>query len=239
MNFRLALLVLLSSKPETTEELKGMLLALQHKMKPVQTSHRVLDIVGTGGDGVGTVNISTGSAILAASCGVKIAKHGNRAVSSQSGSADVLEALGVNIQLSPESVSACIDKLGIGFCFAPNFHPAMAKFRSIRQKLGVPSTFNLMGPLLNPARASHFLLGVSSERLLPLMADLLAQLGVGKSMVVYGNGLDEMSSLGKANLIEVLQKDANFWRLTQKEWGFPFARWLILKGEMLSKMQSY
>jgi len=188
---------------KNTEELMAMVSQLRQKMIVVPTKHRVLDIVGTGGDGMHTINISTGSAILAASCGVKIAKHGSRAVTSLAGAADVLEVLGVNIQATPEKISDCIDQVGIGFCFAPNFHPALAELRALRQQLKVSTQLNILGPLLNPANASHFLLGVFQEDLLPMMADVLKQSGSRHSAVVHGCGLDEISCAGPAKMIEI------------------------------------
>ncbi len=198
-----AFLVLLRAKNETSEELTGFVNHLQRTMVTLHTSHRVLDIVGTGGDCRQSVNISTASAILAASCGVKIMKHGNRAVSSSAGSADVLEALGVVIDLTPEKISAMIDTIGIGFCFAPKFHPALLEIRKLRQQLRIPTTFNLLGPLLNPARPQHHLLGVFHEDLLLPMAQTLQHLGTERSWVVHGNGLDELSCIGPSKLIVV------------------------------------
>ena len=197
-----AFLVLLRAKNETPEEL-ALVHALKQKMVAVPTEHKVLDIVGTGGDGANTINISTGSAILAASCGIKVAKNGNRAVSSLAGSADVLEALGVVIDLSPEKISKSIDEIGIGFCFAPNFHPAMRQLRDLRKQLNVPTTFNLLGPLLNPTNPAHYLLGVFDEALLPLMSESLQAMGTERSLVVHGNGLDELSCVGPATIYEI------------------------------------
>jgi anthranilate phosphoribosyltransferase len=218
-----AFLVLLRAKMETAEELAALVSALKKRMLPVPVTgkvlgsevlgskvlankvlaNKVLDIVGTGGDHANTVNISTGSAILAASCGVKIAKHGNRAVSSLSGSADVLEALGIAINLTPEKVGACIDEIGIGFCFSPNFHPAMRALRALRQQLGVATTFNILGPLLNPSSPAHYLLGVYDAALLPLMAEALKKTGTERSIVVHGYGLDEISCMGVARVLEI------------------------------------
>jgi anthranilate phosphoribosyltransferase len=198
-----AFLVLLRSKTETPEELSGMVAALKAKMITIDTPHRLLDIVGTGGDGAHTINISTGSAILAASCGVKIAKHGNRAVTSLAGSADVLEALGVNIHLSPEKIAAGIEEIGIGFCFSPNFHPAIRELRQLRRDLNVPTTFNILGPLLNPANPAHFLMGVYHESLMAPMAQTLKQMGVQRSIVAHGIGLDEISCAGPVRVLEI------------------------------------
>jgi len=198
-----AFLVLLRTKQETASEIAGMVTALRNKMLVVPTKHKVLDIVGTGGDGLNTINISTGSAMLAASCGVKIAKHGNRAVSSLAGSADVLEALGVNIQLTPEQISKSIDEVGIGFCYSPNFHPMTQTLKQFRKELNVATTFNILGPLLNPANAAFTILGVMNAALLPIMADVLMQAGTEHSMVVHGMGLDEISCVGPAKIIEI------------------------------------
>ena len=198
-----AFLVLLRAKKETADEILGIVKGMQKRMIELNISLPVLDIVGTGGDGANTINISTGAAILAASCGVKIAKHGNRAVSSQCGSADVLEALGVNINLSPAKIAQCIEKVGIGFCFAPNFHPAMKVIRDIRKNLSVPTCFNILGPLLNPARAKYLLIGVFNEELMNLMAEVILNIGIKKALVFCGNGLDELSCVGCAKVLEV------------------------------------
>lgn len=194
---------LLRSKPETAEEISSIVEFLKNKMLRVSVSHATLDIVGTGGDGASTVNISTGSAILAASCGIKVAKHGNRAVSSQAGSADVLEALGLNINLSAEKISQSIDQLGFGFCYSPNFHSTLLSLRNLRKELNIPTTLNLLGPLLNPANPQYYLLGVLNENLLPIMAKVLQQTGTPRSMVVHGCGLDEISTVGITKILEI------------------------------------
>lgn len=198
-----AFLTLLRAKQETAEELTAIVKVLRAKMITVPTNSTVLDIVGTGGDGFNTINISTGSAILAASCGVKIAKHGNRSVSSLTGSADVLEALGINIHLSRNQISRCIDEVGIGFCYSPNFHPMTQTLRSFRKQLNIPTTFNILGPLLNPANAAHILLGVLDEALMPIMADVLIQTGSKRSIIAHGSGLDEISCAGPFKIIEI------------------------------------
>jgi anthranilate phosphoribosyltransferase len=198
-----AFLALLRAKGETAEELSAFVETLRRTMMPVLLDLPVLDIVGTGGDGLNTVNISTGSAILAASCGIKVAKHGNRAVSSLTGSADVLEALGLNIRLSAERIRRCIAEIGIGFCYSPDFHPKIQVLRPIRQGLNVATTFNMLGPLLNPAHAKHIILGVHDSRHLSTMADVLLQTGSERSVVVHGTGLDEISCVGPVKMIEV------------------------------------
>src|SRR3989338_2316057 len=202
-----AFLVLLRAKQETADELSAIVNALRDKMIVVPTTHTVLDIVGTGGDGLNTVNLSTGSALLAASCGIKVAKHGNRSISSQTGSADVLEALGVNIQLTPQKISQSIDQIGIGFCYSPHFHSMTQALKYLRKELNVPTTFNLLGPLLNPAHAAHLVLGVLDEALLPIMADVLIQTEHSRSVVVHSMGLDEISCVGPTKVIEINGKE--------------------------------
>lgn len=215
-----AVLALLRAKGETVEELVGMATGLKQRMIPVVTKHSVLDIVGTGGDGANTVNISTGSAILAASCGVKVAKHGSRAASSMAGSADVLEKLNINIDLTPEQVSASIEEVGIGFCFAPNFHPSMLALRILRKQLNIPTAFNLLGPLLNPTNPAHVVLGVFDESLLRLIAESLQQLGTKRSVIVHGCGLDEISTLGSAKIIEVTPDKISEFFIHPEQLGF-------------------
>jgi anthranilate phosphoribosyltransferase len=225
-----AFLVLLRAKGETAEEIAGMVASLKAHMIPVHTTHTVTDLVGTGGDCAGTVNISTGSAILAASCGLKVAKHGNRAVSSLAGSADVLEALHININLTPEQVSQSIEDIGIGFCFAPNFHPALLSLRTIRKELNVPTVFNLLGPLLNPTNPAHLVLGVFDESLLDLVAGALQQMGTQKSLVIHGAGLDELSTLGPSKIIEVTPHGMKTMILDPQQLGFKTCTLADLKG---------
>jgi anthranilate phosphoribosyltransferase len=181
----------------------GIIQAMRHLMIQVPVSSPVLDIVGTGGDGAHTLNISTASAILAASCGVKIAKHGNRSVSSLCGSADVLEALGIDIYRNPAQISRSIAEIGIGFIFAPEFHPALKHLKEIRKGLGTRTLFNIIAPLLNPAQAEHLMLGVFSEQLLEIAARILQRLNTRRSFVFYGCGLDELSCIGPSQVIEV------------------------------------
>jgi anthranilate phosphoribosyltransferase len=214
-----AFLMLLRAKQETAEELTAIVKVLRDKMIMVPTNSKVLDIVGTGGDGLNTINISTGSAILAASCGVKIAKHGNRSVSSLTGSADVLEALGINIHLTPDKISQCIEEIGIGFCYSPHFHPMMQTLRAFRKQLNLPTTFNILGPLLNPANALHTILGVFDEALMPIMADVLIQTGSKRSIVVHGSGLDEISCAGPVKIIETNGNEKNAYILDPLDFG--------------------
>lgn len=225
-----AFLVLLRAKSETADELRGLVMALRQQMVAMPHHERVLDIVGTGGDGAQTVNISTGSAILAASCGVKVLKHGNRAVSSLAGSADVLEAMGIKLHANPSRISDELTQLGISFCYAPYFNPAMAALRELRQQLQVPTCVNLLGPLLNPAQPSHLLLGVCDATLLLPIAQVLQQLGVERAMVVHGQGLDELSTLGPAQVITVTPTALTTTRLDPQALGLMPCRLAELGG---------
>lgn len=164
-----------------------------------------MDIVGTGGDGANTVNLSTGAAILAAACGARVAKHGNRSVSSRSGSADVLEALGISM-LQPEGIAACIEDANIAFMYSPNFHPAMQHVVPIRRAIGVRTVFNLLGPLLNPAKCQRMVVGVYSPHLLPLFAQVFQALNVEHALVLHCSGLDELNPIGKAEAMEVTRE---------------------------------
>lgn len=227
---KVAFLMLLRSKTETAEELTAMVTAFQEKMVRLMPHKKVLDIVGTGGDGRHTVNISTGSAILAAAAGVAVAKHGNTAVTSQAGSADVLTALGVNIHLSPEKLIQGIDTLGIGFCFAPNFHPVLRELRTLRQQLNVPTSLNLLGPLLNPSQPAHLLLGVYDPNFVQLLAETLQKLGVAHAMVVHGSGIDELSCMGTVNGVEVTPRDLRSFQIDPEALGFARCHLRDLQG---------
>jgi anthranilate phosphoribosyltransferase len=226
-----AFLALMRAKGETVEELHGITEAMRTLMVSVSIDYPVLDIVGTGGDGAHTLNISTASAILAASCGVKIAKHGNRSVSSQSGSADVLEALGVPIRQTSDQIKCCIDQLNIGFLFAPDFHPALKHIKDIRKGLNIRTLFNIIAPLLNPARAEHLMLGVFSEELLDIVASLLFRLGTQQSFVFHGKGLDELSCLGPAKVLEVSEQGIRSFVLDPLAFGLKRCSLQDLRGK--------
>ncbi|MFH5804175.1 anthranilate phosphoribosyltransferase [Alienimonas sp. DA493] len=199
------LLVALRMKGEVADELVGAASAMRERMTPVPVPPTadgspapLLDTCGTGGDGLHTFNISTAAALVTAACGVRVAKHGNRSVSSKSGSADVLEALGVNVSLSPEQVGRCVREVGIGFAYAPTSHGAMRHAAPVRRGLGVRTLFNLLGPLTNPAGAGCQLLGAASTKHAALLADALHALGTRRSLVVCGNDeLDEVSLWGE------------------------------------------
>lgn len=206
-----AYLVGLRMKGETVGEIVGSARAMRdHATRvPISTNDKpIFDIVGTGGDGSHTYNISTAAAFVVAGTGRRVAKHGNRAASSRCGSADVLAALGVQIDLGPEQVAACIDQVGIGFLFAPRFHPAMKHAVGPRQELGQRTIFNMLGPLTNPAGATHLLIGVYDGALTRTLAQVLASLGGKAAFVVHGHGgLDELTT-GGPNLVSHLRKGA-------------------------------
>ena len=215
------LLTALRAKGETVEEIAGAAAALRRHMTPIRTSRRgVLDTCGTGGDGSGTFNISTAAALVAAAAGQPVAKHGNRSVTSRSGSADVLAALGVNVEADVATVERCLDELGICFCFAPLLHPSMKRVSAVRKQLGVPTIFNLIGPLTNPAQAAYQLLGVGRAELQPLLADALRLLGTQRAVVVRGDdGLDEVTLTGPTSVIEIAEGNLRTFRWTPEDFG--------------------
>lgn len=201
-----AVLTALRMKGETPSELAGFVEGMRAHVLPVRaTRPDLIDTAGTGGDGANTFNISTTAALVAAAAGAAVAKHGNRAVSSASGSADVLEALGFDVELPAERVAESIDELGFGFMFAPLHHPAMKHAAPVRRELGIRTVFNLLGPLTNPAGARRQLIGVYAPELVPLIGLVLAELGVERALVVHGaGGIDELTTLGlnRACLVE-------------------------------------
>ena len=197
--------VALRVKGETPDEIAGLARTAMAHATPIDVADRqsLLDVVGTGGDGSHSFNISTLSAIVAAACGARVAKHGNRAASSSCGAADVLEALGLKIDLPPSWVVACIADLGIGFLFAPQFHPAFRFAALPRRELGVRTVFNVLGPLCNPAGAGCRALGVADPNLVAKMADALLRLGVSNALVFNSAGLDELSTAGPSRVVEL------------------------------------
>ncbi len=195
-------LVALRTRGETPEEIAAFARAMREAARRVEVKRRpLLDIVGTGGDHQGTLNLSTAAALVVAAGGVAVAKHGNRAATSKAGSADTLEALGVNIQAPPERMAEAVEEVGFGFFFARLYHPAMRHVAPVRAELKVRTVFNLLGPLTNPAGATHYLLGVFSPTWLQPMAEALRRLG-GKGLVVHGEGADELV-LGENQVLEV------------------------------------
>ncbi|MPZ83358.1 MAG: anthranilate phosphoribosyltransferase [Actinophytocola sp.] len=189
-----AFAVALRAKGETAAEVAGMAEAMLSHAVRVRIDTPGADVVGTGGDQAGTVNISTMSALVTAAAGVPVVKHGNRAASSRCGSADVLEALGVAIALPPEAVAECVRELGIGFCFAPAFHPALRHAGPTRSEIGIPTAFNILGPLTNPAQPTSALVGCAQERLAPVVAEVLASRGFSVLVVRGDDGLDEITT---------------------------------------------
>ncbi len=199
-----AFVTALRMKGETADEVAGMAMVMRAKARRVPTDLPVVDTCGTGGDGSGSFNVSTTAAFVVAGAGVPVAKHGNRAMTSKSGSADVLEALGVAVSLEPDAVARCLDEAGIGFMFAPSFHPAMRFAGPLRREVAIRTVFNILGPLTNPAGALRQVIGVPTASVLPVMAGALARLGTVRGLVVHGDGgLDEISLSGPTDVFDV------------------------------------
>jgi anthranilate phosphoribosyltransferase len=200
------LLTGLAAKGETVDEIAGAAAAMRHHMTPIRSRHaELLDTCGTGGGGSEMFNVSTTAAIVAAAAGVPVAKHGNRSITSRSGSADVLAELGVNINATVPQVEACLNELGICFCFAPSAHPSMKHVASVRKKLGIRTIFNVLGPLVNPAGATHQLLGAGRPELRPLLAGAMVRLGTRRTLVVSGaDGLGDVTLAGVTHVTEVV-----------------------------------
>ena len=217
-----AFLTALALKGETTQEIAGMAKVMREMSLQVKVDGELIDTVGTGGDGKNTFNISTATAFVAAGAGLKVAKHGNRAASGSCGSADVLEALGVQIELSPEAVAQCVNEVGVGFMFAPAFHPAMRYAGPVRREIGIRTVFNILGPLTNPAGAQTQLLGVAFPELGGIMAEVLGFLGSHHAMIVHGHGgLDEISLSGDTSVWEVRGGEVEEWTLHVEDTGLP------------------
>lgn len=216
-----AFLVALRMKGETAEEIAGFVEAMRARVTPVRSSREnLVDTCGTGGDSFKTFNISTAAAFVAAATGITVAKHGNRAVSSACGSADVLEALGVRINLSPERMGEALDEVGLAFLFAPTLHPAMKHAGPVRKELKLRTVFNVLGPLTNPAGARHQVVGVYSRELVPLIGEALAQLGSERAVVVHGEpGTDEVSPIGVTHFCVVESGKARLGEWTPAELG--------------------
>lgn len=228
-----ALLVALRMKGETAQELAAAARVMRRHCTPVTVIHNgpLLDTCGTGGDGAGTFNISTVASIVVAACGVAVAKHGNRAASSQSGSADLLEALGVAIDVPAVRVAESIDTIGIGFMFARTYHPAMRHAAPVRSELGIRTLFNLLGPLTNPAGATHQLLGVPERERVEQIAQVLALLGSKRAWVVHGlDGLDEVSLSAPTFVAEIDAGRLVTRELTPKDFGVEAVPRDALKG---------
>ncbi|MCX8153990.1 MAG: anthranilate phosphoribosyltransferase [Candidatus Bathyarchaeota archaeon] len=222
-----AFLTALRMKGETMEEFIAFAAVMKeycHRIRP-RVNGRLVDTCGTGGDKIKTFNVSTTAAFVAAGAGVAIAKHGNRAVTSKSGSADVLERLGFNLSMTPDAVKSAIEQIGVGFMFAPAFHPAMKYAVEPRREIGIRTVFNILGPLVNPASANAQLLGVYDEQLILPLAYALKHLDCEEAMVVHGmDGLDEVSTVGKTTIAWLREKEVATLELTPKDLGFKKAR---------------
>jgi anthranilate phosphoribosyltransferase len=225
-------LAALRMKGETAEEVGGFALAMREKSVRIHPNAQpMIDTCGTGGDSSGTFNISTAAAFVVSAAGISVAKHGNRSVSSKSGSADVLEALGVKIDLSPQSVQKCIEDIGIGFMFAPRFHMAMKYAAGPRKEMGVRTVFNILGPLTNPASASYQLLGVYDKDLTQLMAGVLQHLGTKRAMVVHGSdGLDEITISGTTRVSELKDGAVKSYDIAPENFGIERVSLAAVKG---------
>jgi anthranilate phosphoribosyltransferase len=228
-----AFCVALRMKGETVDEMTGMLDAMLARCEPVVLPSEVdvVDTCGTGGDRSHSINVSTVSALVVAGAGAKVCKHGNRAASSACGSADVLEALGVAVDLGPGAVAACVEQAGIGFCFAPRFHPALRHAGPTRRELGVPTVFNFLGPLANPARARRQALGVSDPRMAEKMVGVLAANGAERALVFFGHdGLDELSTTTTSTVYELRDGAIRTYDVDPTALGIPPAEPQSLRG---------
>jgi len=226
-----AFLTALRIKGETVEEITGAVKVMREKVTAITSPPNTVDTCGTGGDMSHTFNISTTSALVVAACGVPVAKHGNRSVSSSCGSADVLEALGIKIDLAPSKVEQCLESTGFGFMFAPLFHPAMKYAIGPRKEMGVRTIFNILGPLTNPAGAERQVLGVFSESLTESLAHVLANLGVKHAFIVHGeDGLDEITITDRTKVSELKDDKIDTYFISADDFGFNKAEKSELKG---------
>jgi anthranilate phosphoribosyltransferase len=225
-----AFVVALRVKGETAAEITGLVHGMLSHARRVQVPGRAVDLVGTGGDRAHTVNISTMAALVTAAAGATVVKHGNRAASSQCGTADVLEALGVAIDLGPEQVTQCVVELGIGFCFAPVFHPGFRHAAGPRREIGVPTAFNVLGPLTNPAQPAAGLIGCADERMAPVMAQVLADRGATVLLVRGDDGLDEITTTTTTSVWVVSDGVVRRDRFDPTALGVPVARPEQLRG---------
>lgn len=216
-----ALVTALRMKGETVDEIAGMARVMREKSVHVNATGRIVDTCGTGGDSSGSFNISTTAAFVVAGAGEKVAKHGNRSMSGSTGSADVLEALGVKIDITPDSVARCIEEVGFGFMFAQGFHPSMRFAAGPRREIGIRTVFNILGPLTNPANASRQLVGVADPSIAERMALVLGQLGSEKALVVHGSdGMDEMTITGPSTVWQLENGEVSSYEFSPAELGF-------------------
>lgn len=227
-----SLLTGLKMKGETSDEITGCAEVMLEKAVSISSRcNNIVDTCGTGGDKTGTFNISTAASFVAAGAGLVVAKHGNRSVSSKSGSADVLEALGVKIDLDPKEVEIVLNKTGMGFLYAPHFHQAMRYAIGPRKEIGVRSIFNILGPLTNPAQAKYQLIGVYDPALVEVVAEVLMKLGIKRAYVVHGaGGLDEISTLGPTKAAHLLGDKIDILEIHPEDYGFPRRKLSDIKG---------
>lgn len=227
-----ALLGAIAARGETAEEIAAFAIAMKNKCVPLQlkSSVRLVDVCGTGGDGTKTFNISTAVAFVLAGAGAKVVKHGNSSVSSQSGSADVLQELGVSIDVPPQKLQKVLDEAGMVFLFAPNYHPSMKSIKSIRTSIGVPTIFNLLGPLLNPAQIDCQVIGVYDLNKCEKVAIALKNMGIEEAMVVHGDGLDEISTVGESVIFHLKNGEIKKTILSPEDVGLKRASFDDLKG---------
>lgn len=231
-----ALLCCLKMKGETQSEILGMILAMRQRAVILKNASDAIDVCGTGGDQLGTFNISTAVAFVVAGGGVKVAKHGNRAVSSRSGSADVLEALGVTISLSPSQASAVLQKVGLVFLFAPTYHPAMRHAAAVRKSLGIPTIFNKLGPFCNPARVRHQLIGIPNTQEAKLLASVATQLPYQRVLIASSHdGLDEVSISAPTTIIEVATGRKTTYIIKPSDFGLKTSPIKALQGGSAQK----
>jgi anthranilate phosphoribosyltransferase len=227
-----AFLMALRVRGETIDEISGAVATMREKMLRVEAPENAIDIVGTGGDNSHSLNISTGSAFVIAGCGIPVAKHGNRNLSSQSGAADVLAALGVKIDLPPEAISHCIRAAGVGFMFAPVHHPAMKHVGPTRVELGTRTIFNLLGPLSNPAGVKRQMVGVFSPEWVEPLAETLKTLGAERAWVVHGDGFDEITATGETRVSELAGGAVRSFTIEPEAIGLPrYAREKLKGGD--------
>jgi anthranilate phosphoribosyltransferase len=225
------LIIALRAKGETLSELAALVATMHKYSTKVTVPAGAIDTCGTGGDRSGTVNVSTMAALVAAGAGARVVKHGNRAASSRCGSADVLEELGVAIELGPEGVARCVQEAGVGFCLAPRSHPAMRFLGPARKEMGVPTTFNFLGPLANPARVTRQAVGVSDENMAARMLGTLRTLGAEHAMVFHGDdGLDELTTTTTSTVHEFVKGDVRTFTLDPLDFGLPRATADALSG---------
>jgi anthranilate phosphoribosyltransferase len=223
-------LMALRVRGETVEEISGAVATMRAKMLTVEAPADAIDIVGTGGDASGSYNVSTAAAFVAAGAGIPVAKHGNRALSSRSGAADTLAALGVNIEIGPERITACIREAGVGFMFAPSHHSAMRHVGPTRVELGTRTIFNLLGPLSNPAGVKRQLVGVFSPEWVGPLAHVLKGLGTEAAWVVHGDGLDELTTAGPTKIAALQDGEVRSFEISPEEVGLPRVEPADLKG---------